>query len=396
MYRMNGITSVTRKKKRHLCYYFAYMQVAFVHDWFTMPGGADKVAHEIIDVIRPSEIFCLFNFMDEDALKKVTPVLQPNTSFIQRLPFARRIYRHLAPLYPIAISRLDVSDYDVIISSSWAAAKGIRKRPGQIHLCYCHTPMRFAWDLQDTYLEKYGYDSGVKRHLAKGLIRRLRNWDARTAQEVDFFMANSAFVADRIVRAYGRRSEVIYPPVDTRRFTLHERKSKYYFTASRFVDYKNLDLIVRAFNSMPDRQLLIAGQGPLEKNLRKMAGPNIRFLGWVNDEELVQFMQRARAFVNASIEDFGIAGLEAQACGTPVIALGLGGYSETVIEGVTGLFFHREHHEALADAIIRFEKKDFDPFVIRKHAINFDRDIFRESFVNFFLDKTFSHVRELA
>jgi len=370
--------------------------VAFVHDWFTMPGGADKVAHEIIDVIQPSGVFCLFNFMSPSSMDAVSPGLEPKTSFIQKLPFARKVYRQLAPLYPVAISRLDVSDFDVIISSSWAAAKGIKKRPGQVHLCYCHTPMRFAWDLQDTYLEKYGYDSGVKRKLAKRMITRLRNWDAKTAQQVDYFMANSAFVADRIVRAYGRRSEVIYPPVDTSRFTLHEPKLNYYFTASRFVDYKNLDLIIRAFNGMPDRQLLIAGQGPLEKSLKKIAGPNIRFLGWINDSELVHFMQRARAFVNASVEDFGIAGLEAQACGTPVIALGRGGYSETVIEGETGLFFHREHHEALADAIIRFEKRTFDPYSIRHHAVTFDRSIFRESFVNFFLDKTFSNVRELA
>lgn len=372
------------------------MKVAFVHDWFTMPGGADKVAHEIIDVIQPSAVFCLFNFMDSSNLEKVSPNLQPRTSFIQKLPFAQKIYRHLAPLYPIAVSQLDVSDFDVIISSSWAAAKGITKRPGQLHLCYCHTPMRFAWDLQETYLEKYGYHRGVKRRLAKGLITRLRNWDARTATGVDHFMANSDFVADRIARSYGRRSDVIYPPVDTNRFKIKEHKKDYYFTASRFVDYKNLDLIIRAFNGMPDRKLFIAGQGPLEKALKKMAGPNIHFLGWISEHELVQHMQNARAFVNASVEDFGIAGLEAQACGTPVIALGRGGYSETVIEGETGLFFHREHHEALADAVIRFEKSSFDPFLIRKHALGFDRSIFRESLVNFFLDKTFSSVRELA
>lgn len=361
-----------------------------------MPGGADKVAHEIIDVIQPSGVFCLFNFMDEDLINKISPKAKPGTSFIQTLPFASKIYRHLAPLYPFAVSRLDVSEYDVIISSSWAAAKGIRKRPGQIHLCYCHTPMRFAWDLQDTYLEKYGFANGLKRKIAKRLIKSLRQWDAQTAQEVDYFMANSGFVADRIVRAYGRRSNVIYPPVDTKKFTLRERKDDFYFTASRFVDYKNLDLIIRAFNSMPTRQLVIAGQGPLDKNLRKIAGPNIRFLGWISDKKLVDFMQRAKAFVNASIEDFGIAGLEAQACGTPVIALGKGGYSETVLEGETGVFFHREHPEALADAIIRFEKSEFDPFEIRKHALNFDREIFRETFVNFFLDKTFENVRELA
>ncbi|MEQ9187377.1 MAG: glycosyltransferase [Cryomorphaceae bacterium] len=372
------------------------MKVVFVHDWFTIPAGAEKVAREIIDLIQPSRVLALFNFMDPSSLDRITQGRAVKTSFLQRIPRAEEHYRHMAPLFPRAISKLDVSQADVIISSSWMAAKGISKRKGQIHISYCHTPMRFAWDLEEIYLSKYGYTSGLKRTIAKALIKRLKNWDSNTAHEVDHFVANSQFVSQRIQRAYGRSSTVIYPPVDTARFALHETKKEYYFTAARFVDYKNLELLIRAFNKLPENKLLIAGRGPLEKQLRKLAGPNIDFLGWVTDEQLVYYMQRAKAFVNASIEDFGIAGLEAQSCGTPVIALGKGGYTETVVENETGLFFHREHPEALADAILRSERMTFDPYVVRKNAKRFDRDVFREQFLNFFLDKCFTHANALV
>ena len=372
------------------------MKIAFVHDWFTVPAGAEKVACEIIDVVQPAGVFALFNFMDSAALQGITRGRKVSTSFLQGFPLAGKHYRMLAPLYPRAISKMNVSDFDIVISSSWMAAKGIQSKPGQIHISYCHTPMRFAWGLEDTYLEKYGYNSGIKKMLARLLISRLRQWDERSAQEVDHFIANSAFVAQRIFEAYGRESTVIYPPVNTRRFTLQVQKEDYYFTAARFVDYKNLDLIVKAFTGLGDRKLLIAGSGPMERNLKKMAGNNVHFLGWISDDEMVHCMQGARAFVNASVEDFGIAGLEAQSCGTPVIALGKGGYTETVIENETGIFFHREHPEALADAVLRFERQHFDPKVVRSNAQRFDSDVFREKFLNFFLDKCFSHAETLA
>ncbi|MDB9701294.1 glycosyltransferase [Salibacteraceae bacterium] len=372
------------------------MKVAFVHDWFTMPGGAEKVATEIIDLIQPHAVFSLFNFMDDESLRHITQNRSIQTSFLQKIPFASKHYRHLAPLYPRAISKLDLSGFDVIISSSWMAAKGVQKHPSQIHICYCHTPMRFAWGLESTYLEKYGYDKGLKRVFARFLIKRLKKWDSKTAPTVDYFISNSEFVKQRIRYAYGRRANVIYPPVNTEKFALHTNKSDYYFTASRFVDYKNIDLIVSAFNRLPGKRLLVAGKGPLEKQLKKLALPNIEFLGWLTDEQLVYYMQRSKAFINASIEDFGIAGLEAQSTGTPVIALGIGGYFETVIEDETGIFFHREHPEALADAIIRFERTEFDAHRIRENALRFDNTVFREAFLNFFLDKTFSLEHEMA
>lgn len=372
------------------------MKVAFVHDWFTMPGGAEKVAAEIIDLIQPHAVFSLFNFMDFDILNSITQGRGVRTSFLQQAPLAQEYYRHLAPLYPKAISRLDLSDFDIIISSSWMAAKGVNKRSDQIHICYCHTPMRIAWGLESTYLDKYGYNKGLKKLFAKYLINRLKKWDEKTENGVDFFISNSSFVKDRILKAYNRNAEVIYPPVNTDKFEFHERKGDFYFTASRFVEYKNINIIIKAFNRLPGRRLVIAGQGPLEKYLKRLAGPNIEFLGWVSEEKLIYYMQRAKAFLNASVEDFGIAGLEAQSTGTPVIALGKGGYRETVIENKTGLFFEREHPEALADAILRFERMELDPRVIRENTKRFDHQVFREQFLNFFLDKSILHVEEMA
>jgi glycosyltransferase involved in cell wall biosynthesis len=370
------------------------MKVAFVHDWFTIPAGAEKVAREIIDVIQPHGVFALFSFMPFIDLQQITQGRGVKTSFLQQVPKADLHYRYLLPFYPKAVQSLDLSGYDIIISSSWMAAKGVKKLPNQIHICYCHTPMRMAWGLETVYLEKYGLEKGWKNWFAKLIIKRMRKWDQKNAQNVDHFVANSKFVAERIKTAYNRKSSVIYPPIDTQKFRLHEQKRDYYFCAARFVDYKNIDLIIDAFAKLPKHKLVIAGQGPLEKALRKRATDNVRFIGWVDDSTLVYYMQRAKAFINASVEDFGIAGLEAQSCGTPVIALNTGGYTETVVEGKTGMFFHREHPEALADAVLRFEQHEFDPYVVRKNAKRFANEVFRERMLNFFLDKAFQ--RETA
>ena len=372
------------------------MKVAFVHDWFTISAGAEKVAREIIDVIQPHAVFSMFNFMPFKDVQHITQGRGVKTTFLQQVPQAAEHYRYLLPFYPRAIQSIDLSEFDVIISSSWMAAKGVKKLPHQKHICYCHTPMRMAWGLETVYLEKYGFQSGWKRWIAKLVINRLRKWDVKNASNVDHFIANSSFVAHRIADAYGRNSHVIYPPISTARFKLQEKKRDYYFCAARFVDYKNIDLIIEAFTKLPTHKLIIAGTGPMEKLLKKKATPNVRFLGWVDDSTLVYYMQRAKAFINASIEDFGIAGLEAQSCGTPVIALNAGGYRETVIDGETGIFFHRAHSEALADAILRFEQKSFDPYVVRKNATRFDENVFKEQMLNFFLDKCFNRETELV
>ena len=372
------------------------MKVVFVHDWFTIPAGAEKVAREIVDTIQPHAIYSLFNFMEESALAEITRGNDVRTSFLQRVPKATNYYRHLLPFFPKAVQSFDLSDFDVIISSSWMAAKGIKKREDQIHICYCHTPMRMAWDMESVYLEKHGFKKGLRKWVAKYFINRLRKWDVKTSENVDHFIANSDFVSQRILDAYGRKSTVIYPPINTIKFRLKERKSDFYFCAARHVDYKNIDLIIDAFAKLPKRKLVIAGTGPLEKRLKKKATVNVRFIDWVDEPTLVSYMQRAKAYINASIEDFGIAGLEAQSCGTPVIAYHAGGYRETVIEGVTGLFFHRAHAEVLADTILRFEELNFDPYVVRKNAKRFDEKVFNEQFLNYFLDKCFEHEAELV
>lgn len=365
------------------------MKVAFIHDWYTLPGGADKVAKEIIDVIQPSGLYTLFNFMPFTRLQDITGGRGLRSSFLQQVPGADKHYRYLAPLFPRAIESFDLSGFDIIISSSWLAAKGVKKLPHQKHICYCHTPMRFAWDMEDTYLEQHGLKSGLRGWLTKRLIRRLKSWDIQSSEHVDHFVSNSKFVAKRILKAYRKRSIVIYPPVDTKFFALKEQKDDYFFTASRMVEYKNIHLLIEAFRLLPNKQLIIAGQGPLEAELRKTAPPNVQFLGWIPDDQLRSYLQSAKAFLNASVEDFGIAGLEAQSCGTPVIALGKGGYLETVVDGKTGTFFHRAHPEAIADTILRFEGMEFDAFDIRRHAKQFDRSVFRERFLNHFLDKCF-------
>lgn len=371
-------------------------KIAFIHDWYTLPGGAEKVAQQIIDVLQPAEIYALFNFMSIEQLEAITSRKTIKTSFIQQIPNARKYYRYLAPLFPKAVAQFDLSEYDIIISSSWMAAKGVRKRPGQVHLCYCHTPMRFAWDMEEIYLKQHGLLTGWKGKITKVFIQYLKFWDIENAKHVDHFIANSKFVAKRIKTAYGVKSKVIYPPVDTNFFVPGKSRKDYYLTVSRLVDYKNINLLLETFKRLPKKTLFIAGQGPQLDHLKKIAPKNVHFLGWVPDNKLLTYLQEARAFINASIEDFGIAGVEAQSCGTPVIALGKGGYLETVIEDLTGVFFLREHPEALADAILRFERTTFDSFTIRKHAKQFDVSIFREKFVNHFLDKCFESTKTMA
>jgi glycosyltransferase involved in cell wall biosynthesis len=239
---------------------------------------------------------------------------------------------------PLAIEQFDFSGYDMVISSSYAFAKGVITGPRQLHLCYCHSPIRYAWDLQTQYLKESKLDRGMKSWLVRWLLHMIRVWDNRTSAGVDAFMANSRFIARRIEKVYRRDAAVVYPPVNVERFETCHDKEDFYVTASRLVPYKRIDLIVEAFNGMPDRQLVVIGDGPELPRLRRMAGPNVQVLGWQPNEVLKDHLQRARGFVFGGEEDFGIILLEAQACGTPVIAYGRGGALETVVENETGLF----------------------------------------------------------
>ncbi|HMC44071.1 MAG TPA: glycosyltransferase family 4 protein, partial [Caballeronia sp.] len=318
-------------------------RVAIVHDWLVAFAGAEKVLEQIIMCFPDADLFSIVDFMEERSWmrgKKVT------TSFIQKLPQAKKRYRSYLPLMPLAIEQLDVSGYDLVISSSHAVAKGILTGPDQIHISYVHSPIRYAWDLQHQYLQQSNLTAGVKSLLARLVLHYMRNWDNRTSNSVDHFIANSAFIARRINKVYHRDSHVIFPPVDVEAFQLCEVKEDFYLTASRMVPYKKIDLIVEAFAKMPERKLIVIGDGPDMRKIRDKATPNVEIMGYQPFSVLQDKMRRAKAFVFAAEEDFGISVVEAQACGTPVIAYGKGGALETVLDSSharpTGLFFDEQ------------------------------------------------------
>jgi glycosyltransferase involved in cell wall biosynthesis len=355
------------------------MRVALVHDWFTVYAGAERVVEQILRVFPQADVYALVDFLKEEE-RGFLQGKRAQVSFIQRLPKAQRRYRTYLPLMPLAIEQFDLRGYDLVISSSHAVAKGVITGPDQLHICYCHSPMRYAWDLQHQYLKESGLERGMKSWIARALLHYLRLWDSRTANGVDVFIANSRYIARRILKVYRREAEVIYPPVDVEAFTLRQDKEDFYLTASRMVPYKRIDLIVEAFSQMPDRRLVVIGDGPEMPKVRAKAGPNVTLLGYQPFEVLRDYMQRAKAFVFAAEEDFGIAPVEAQACGTPVIAFGKGGAAETVVAGETGVFFQDQNVSSLIKAIEEFEKLSFNPLRVRKNAERFSSERFRREF----------------
>lgn len=335
------------------------IKVAVVHDWLVCYAGAEKVLEQIINIFPDADIFSTVDFL-EDSQRDFLKGKKAATTFIQKLPFAAKKYRGYLPLMPLAIEQLDLSEYDLVISSSYAVAKGVLTGPDQVHLSYVHSPIRYAWDLQSQYLKEAGLDRGLKGMLAKVILHYIRLWDSRTANGVDCFLANSSFISRRIRKVYGRESEVLYPPVDVTRFAVCGEKQDFYLTASRMVPYKRIPLIVEAFSRMPDKKLYVIGEGPEFAKAKACASPNVTLLGYQNTDVLVDYMRKAKAFVFAAEEDFGITPVEAQACGTPVIAFGKGGVLETVIADDstgrrTGMFFPHQTAEAICAAVLEFE-----------------------------------------
>jgi glycosyltransferase involved in cell wall biosynthesis len=357
---------------------------ALIHDWLITFGGAEKTFEQMVRLHPEADIFTMFDFLPEvsrDFLKGK----HISTSFLQRLPFAEKKYRSFLPLMPLAVEQFDLSPYDLVISSSHAVAKGVLTGPHQLHICYCHTPMRYAWDLYHQYLKDAGLDKGLKGRLAQAVLHYIRIWDYSSAQRVDYFVANSRYVAARIRKNYGRDSKVIHPPVDLDALRVNVRKDDYYMTASRMVPYKKTDLIVEAFSGMPDKKLLVAGDGPEFKKVKAKAGKNIELLGHLSGDALYDHLGRAKAFVFAAEEDFGILPVEAQACGTPVIAYGKGGVLETTIEHQTAVYFREQTVAALRSAVREFEKTEsrFDSLRIRAHAEKFGRERFESELKGF-------------
>jgi glycosyltransferase involved in cell wall biosynthesis len=291
---------------------------------------------------------------------------------------------------PLAVEQLDVSAYDLVISSNHAVAKGVLTGPDQVHICYCHTPIRYAWDLQHQYLREAGLTKGIKGALARAMLHYIRLWDYRTAAGVDHFIANSAYIARRIKKIYGREAVVMHPPVDVEAFPFAAAKEDFYVTASRMVPYKRVDLVVAAFAQLPERRLIVLGDGPEMEKVKALAGPNVTLMGYQGDAVLREHLQRARAFVFAAEEDFGILPVEAQACGTPVIAYGRGGALDSIIgldddtgAAPTGVFFEEQSAAAIAGAVRAFEAATIDPLACRAQAERFGAERFRAAFSGF-------------
>lgn len=364
------------------------MKVAIVCDWLVTAGGAEKIIGELFKCFPNADLFAVIDFLDADKREFILnkPV---QTTFIQKFPFAKKLYRSYLPFMPLAIEQFDLSQYELVISSSHAVAKGVITGPNQLHISYVHSPMRYAWDLQHQYLKESGLDKKWRGYIAKYFLHKLRLWDLRSAQGVDYFLTNSNFIAKRILKTYRRSAQVIYPPVDISQFTPHTIKENFYLTASRLVPYKRIDLIVESFQFMTDKKLIVIGDGPELSKIKRKAGPNVEVLGYQPNNVLIDYMQRAKAFIFAAEEDFGIIPLEAQACGTPVIAYGKGGLLETIRglshKNPTGVFFNEQTTKDICEAVANFEAHEsqikFENCV--NNASRFSPIYFREAFKNF-------------
>jgi glycosyltransferase involved in cell wall biosynthesis len=380
---------------------FSNLRLAIVHEWLVTRGGSEKVVEQMLSIWPQADLFTVLDcYSDTD--RKHIDGRRAKTTFIQNLPFASRYYQKYLPLMPLAIEQLDLSKYDVIISSSHAVSKGVITGPNQLHICYIHSPIRYAWDMQHQYLTESKLDKGLAGWAARLVLHRIRQWDTRSSFGVDHFVANSHYIARRVKKAYRRNAEVIYPPVSIDAFEFCDSKDDFYLTASRLVPYKKVPAIVRAFSQMPSKRLVVIGDGPEYDRAVAHATPNVTFLGYQSFEVLHDHMRRARAFIFNAEEDFGIVPVEAQACGTPVIAFGSGGARETVIDDesndATGLFYDEQTPEAIVSAIERFEAREnaFDSRACRANAERFSAQQFRHSFKEFCEKKyaAFMHERD--
>lgn len=370
-------------------------KICIIHDWLTTFAGAERVLEQMLRVYPNADIFAVVDYL-EKADRQCLLGKKVKTSFIQKLPLAKSKYRSYLPLMPIAIEQFDLSSYDIVISSSHAVAKGVLTGPGQLHICMCYSPIRYAWDMQHQYLRESNLTKGLTSVLAKWVLHKIRIWDTRTSHGVDHFIAISDFIARRITKTYGRSSKVIYPPVNTEKFKYESGDKKdFYVTCSRMVPYKKIDLIVQTFTiNFPEKDLVVIGDGPQFKKIKNMAGKNIKLLGAVSFDLLYEHLLNAKAFVFAAEEDFGIAPLEAQSCGTPVLALSRGGAVETVRgldeSSPTGVFFNEQTVDSLSGAIKKFEAKSdaISPMDCRNNALRFSEDKFQEEF-KMFVDEKF-------
>nr|WP_281422878.1 glycosyltransferase [Sphingomonas yunnanensis] len=358
---------------------FAGLRVAIVHYWLVGPGGGENVVKTMLRLFPTADVFTL---VEKPAYSQtIVPRERLHTSFLQRIPGAARAHRALLPLAPMALENLDLEGYDLIISSESGPAKGIMPPLKAVHVCYCHSPMRYIWD----QFHQYRRDTGLIKRIVMSLtVARLRQWDAVSAMRVDRFIANSHYVASRIAKYYRRDAEVIYPPVEVQDFSPVEQVEDFYLITGRHVSYKRVDLAIQACNQLR-RRLIITGSGPETAALRRLAGPTIEFVGQCSFADLQSFYARARAFLMPGEEDFGIAPVEAMASGRPVIAFASGGALETVVPGLSGRHFAEQSVASLVAAMTAFEAEEasFDPAAIRAHAEKFSREHFLDRFATF-------------
>lgn len=367
------------------------MKKALIHDWLSVYGGAEKCVESFTNIWNDFDVYSLIDFLSDEDREIILKGKYANTSFIQNMPYAETKYRNYLPLFPLAIEQFDLSEYEVILSSSHAVAKGVLSRPDQLHISYVYSPIRYAWDLHFQYLRESGLDRGLKGWLAKYFLHKIRLWDASTAHRVDHYIAISHYIARRIEKIYGKKADVIYPPVDTESFTIGETTENYYVTSSRMVPYKKIDLIVEAM-SQTNHKLLVIGTGPDWEKIKAKASKNVELLGYQSFENMKKIIQNSKAYIFAAEEDFGIAPIEAQACGIPVIAFAKGATLETIIgnfaateivrEGDTGIFFEEQTISSLLNAVELFEKfqHKFNKDTIRTNALRFSKERFEKEF----------------
>jgi glycosyltransferase involved in cell wall biosynthesis len=358
------------------------LKIALVHDWLTGMRGGEKVLEVLCELFPQATLFTLLH--NKGSVSRVIEEMEIRTSFIDRLPFKSAKYRNYLPLFPRAIESFDFSAYDLILSTSHAVAKGAQPKPGALHICYCHTPMRYVWELYEEYFGP-GRAGFATRTAMNFIAPRLRSWDVSSSSRVHQFVANSRNVAGRIQQYYHRPADVIYPPVNVDQFQVSGKDDGYFLIVSALVPYKRVDLAVETFNQLGEK-LVIVGTGPEMSRLRSMANANIEFLGWQSDSDLAALYSLCRGLVFPGIEDFGIVPLEAMASGKPVVAFGQGGALETVVDApvdATGVFFYEQKPEALKDALARLQRLKLDRLAIRAHAERFSRTTFKNTYRNY-------------